>query len=482
MFVPPFFPRTALACAVLLATVLGGCAIHEPPTKVSIASPAQWVDAPATPAADISPEWWSAFGSAHLATLVQQALAANPDLRTASNRVRQADLALRQAGVSLLPSASASAGSSTSRSEGGSTRKSSSASVGVSYEVDLWGRLAAGQDSARLAAQASRWDMETARITVVASVANSYFQWLTARARLAIAEENLAISERVLKITEARHRNGVATALDVSQQTTAVLQQRTALAPLQLQARQTASALALLLGEQPVGYAAQLAASHEKGETLLQLQVPGVTPGLPSTLLTRRPDLRAQETRLAAADADVAAARAALLPSLSLSTSGGMSSAALLQLSSGTGSLSLGASLAQTLFDGGRKKMQIESIRLQREMLVDNYATAARNAFKEVDDALGQAATSARQELAQTEVAAQAERTLRLAEVRYKEGVDSLLAVLDAQRTLFSARDNLTQQRLNRLNAAVSLYRVLGGGWQQEPSVQATQDTSQGVS
>jgi len=453
------YSQITLVCTLLAVT---GCAIHEPPTQVAITLPAQWADAQATEEA-ISPEWWNTFGSARLAILVDKALQANPDLRTAANRVRQANLALQQTGASLLPSASASAGTSAARNEGGSTRKSSSLSVGVSYEIDLWGRLAANQDSARLAAQASRHDLETARITIAASVAGSYFQWLTARERLALAKENLALAERVLQITQARFANGVATALEVSQQTTAVLQQRTTLAPLQLQARQAASALALLLGEQPVGFDV---ADKTVEETLLQLHVPAVAPGLPSTLLARRPDLRALETRLAAADADVAAARAALLPNLSLSTSGGVSSAALLEIASGSGTFSLGASLAQTLFDGGRKRLQIESTRLQRAMLIDNYAAAARNAFKEVDDALGQADTSARQEQAQTAVATQAERTLRLAELRYKEGADSLLSVLDAQRTLFSARDALTQQRLTRLNAAVSLYRVLGGGWQ----------------
>ena len=452
----PSLSRTALAAALL---VLTGCAIHEPRTQAPVALPTAWVDAPDADAA-IAPDWWRAFGSQRLEALVQRAQAGSPDLRTAAQRVRQADIALQLAGASLLPSVSASAGSSANRSEGASTRKSTNLSLGVSYEVDLWGRLASGQESARLAAEASRYDLETARITVAASVANSYFQWLAARERLAIARDSLAIAERVLRITESRLRNGVATPLEVSQQTTAVLQQRTALAPLELQARQTASALALLLGEQPVGF------DVGEGETLMQLQTPAVAPGLPSSLLARRPDLRAAESRLAAADADVAAARAALLPSLSLSASGGVSSAALISLAGGTGAASIAASLAQTLFDGGRKQLQVESTRLQREMLVDGYANAARTAFKEVDDALGTAATSQRQESTQAEVVAQARRTLQLAEVRYREGTDTLLTVLDAQRTLFSARDALAQQRLSRLGAAVGLYRVLGGGWQ----------------
>ncbi|MFT4240727.1 MAG: TolC family protein, partial [Acidovorax sp.] len=187
-----------------------------------------------------------------------------------------------------------------------------------------------------------------------------------------------------------------------------------------------------------------------------------------SALLARRPDLRAAEARLAAADADVAAARAALLPSIALSAGGGVGSAALLSLAGATGSASLAASLVQSLFDGGRKELQVESVRSQRAVLVETYASAVRGALKEVQDALGNAATSERQESTQREVVAQAQRTLQLAELRYREGVDTLLTVLDAQRTLFSAQDALAQMRQARLTAAVDLYRVLGGGWRPE--------------
>ena len=126
------------------------------------------------------------------------------------------------------------------------------------------------------------------------------------------------------------------------------------------------------------------------------------------------------------------------------------------------------ASLAQSLFDGGRKELQVESSRSQREVLVETYASAVRRALKEVQDALGNAATGQRQEVTQGEVVTQAQRSLQLAELRYREGVDALLTVLDAQRTLFSAQDALAQTRQARLTAAVDLYRVLGGGWQPE--------------
>ncbi|MCX8995970.1 efflux transporter outer membrane subunit [Rhizobiaceae bacterium BDR2-2] len=466
MPVPSSAPSSPFSSAGLLATIvlgLGGCVLQEPRGVEAVGMPAAWSEAaPGGGQADatVPAEWWRGFGSRRLEALEAEALAGSGDLRTAAQRVRQADIALQIAGASLLPGASASAGSSASRSEGSSTRRSTSMSLNVSYEVDVWGRLAAGTESARALAEASRYDLETVRITLTSSVAATYFQLLALRERLEIARRNLATAERMSNIVEARLRMGVATPLEVSQQATTVLQQRTALAPLELQIRQTTSALALLLGRQPVGF--EVGAT----EKLMQLQPPAVAPGLPSSLLVRRPDLRSAEARLAAASADVAAARAALLPSISLSAGGSVSSAALVSFAGGAGTASLAASLAQTIFDGGRRRLQVESSRSQREVLVETYASAIRSALKEVDDALGNASTAQRQERTQREVVVQAQRTLDLAEVRYREGADTLLTVLDAQRTLFSAQDALAQQRLTRLNAAVDLYRVLGGGWQ----------------
>ena len=468
--------RPSLIALALAALALTGCAITEPRTPplagLGTPMPEAWREAapePATPPAADAPsavtaDWWQQFSSSQLSTLVTQALADSGTLKAAAERVRQADLALRTADAGRLPTASASAGTSASRSEGGGvsgpTRESTSLSLSASYEVDLWGRLAAGVQSAEASLAATRHDLDAARITLAGSVANSYFQWLALRARLRIAQENLAIAERVQQIVQARFQFGVATPLEVTQQTTTVLQQRAALIPLETQQRQTESALALLLGRVPQGFA--LAATEE----LADLRVPEVAPGLPADLLARRPDLAAAEAQLQAADANVAAARGALLPSLSLSAGGGASSGALLSLADGTRSVSLGLSLAQSLFDGGRRRLAVESQRVQREMLVQTYASAVRTALKEVDDALGNAVRYRRQAEAQQAVADQARRTLELAELRFREGSDTLLTVLDAQRTLFSAQDSLAQLQQARLTAAADLYRVLGGGWQ----------------
>lgn len=460
------------SCALAVLALLGaGCAVHEPPLRPQAvapqALPGAWAEAATVPAEAqaASALWWQSFGSPVLTGLIEQALQDSTDLRVAAERVRQAELALQQAGVSLLPGVGLSAGTSSTRSDPGagdaSTRRASSLSLSVSYEVDLWGRLAAGVQAGRADLQASRFDLEAARLTVAASVATSYFQLLAAEARLALAQDNLGVAERVLAVVQARRRNGTATELEVSQQATAVLQQRTTLLPLALQIRQTRSALALLLGRMP--QAEVLPAPLN--ERLAGLSVPAVAPGLPAQLLLRRPDLAAAEARLAAADADVAAARAALLPSLSLTASGGLSTASLLSLAHPASSLGLGASLAYSLFDGGSRRTQVEITRSQRLVLVEGYALSVRTALKEVDDGLGNADRASRQEAMQAQVVAQAQRTLRLAELRYREGIGDLLSVLDAQRSLFSAQDQLATLRQSRLAAALDLFRVLGGGW-----------------
>ncbi|MDR7094205.1 efflux transporter outer membrane subunit [Hydrogenophaga laconesensis] len=460
----PFELPLARPLALALVLALQACATTTDPARGPVVDmPAAWSPAMApAESPQLTAAWWQSFGSPPLERLIEEAQANSPDLRIAIERMRQADIALQQAGISRLPSVNGSLGSSAGRTEAPGTpstsRESSSAGLSVSYEVDLWGRIAAGVRAGEASFQASQYDWKTARLTLLTSVANNYFLWLNTAERLRIARENLAIAERVLAIVEARQRNGVATALEVSQQRTTVLSQRTALLPIELQQRQTATALALLLGRVPQGYA------PEAGE-FTQLRVPDITPGLPSSLLTRRPDLASAEAQLAASDANVEAARKALLPSLSLSASGSLGTSALISLADPTRSVSIGISLAQSIFDGGRQRLQIRSTESQRVVLIENYGKAIRTALKEVDDGLGNVERSQRQEALQREVVAQARRSLQLAELRYREGSGDLLSVLDAQRTLFSALDALATQGLSRLTAALDLYKALGGDW-----------------
>lgn len=462
--VSAFPPRiAALLPLAACAVVLSGCAITEPATRPEISLSPTWVAPTASAAPPAGAHWWRGFGSPELEALIDAALAASPDFRSAVERVRQAEIQLNAAGATLLPSASLGADTDWRRTDAGEgfsavESESTFAGVAASYELDLWGRLAAGVEAAEATLDATRFDLDTVRLTLIAGVANTYFDLLAARERVDIARENLATAERVFAIAEARYRNGAASALDVSRQRGAVLAQRAALLPLENAERQTLAALAVLVGRAPQGFAVG-------GTGFAALAIPAVAPGLPSDLLVRRPDLASVEALLAAADADIVAARAALLPSIQLSGSAGLASTALLSLANPGNSIALTANLAQTLFDGGRLRGEVESARSRRRELVETYRDAVFTALQEVEDALGNVDTNRRHEQTQAEIRDEAARALRLAELRYREGADDLLAVLDAQRTLFQAQDQLAQLRLARLAGAVDLFRALGGGW-----------------
>lgn len=454
----PFRPARPLA-PLIAALLLAGCAIGEPVVKPELDLPVNWHETAALPAAasEIDPAWWRSFGSPYVDELVREALAAAPDLRIQAERVVQAELALRQAGASLFPTLDLG-GSTASRRVDSDGAEATALNLSAGYEIDLWGRIAANVDSAEASLAATRFDHDAARLSMAASVATGWFQVLALQERLEIARRNLAIAERVLRIAEARYRHGAASALDVSRQQTEVLAQRAAIEPLEVQARQTRSALAILLGRMPQ-------ALPTADERLAQLAIPAVAPGLPAELLLRRPDIAASEAGLAAAAADVSAARAALLPALSLSAAGGVASSALLSLADPSESLSLSASVLQTIFDGGRLRNQVAIERSRQRELLEDHRRVILAALKEVEDALGNTTRDANREAAQHAIIAEAERSLRLAELRYREGADDLLAVLDAQRTLFAAQEQLALLRLARLTDAADLYKALGGGW-----------------
>lgn len=455
----------ALICTALLVSA---CSFTEPLARPDIAVSEQWLEAtPVTNAAMPSADWWRGFGSSRLDALIAEAFEGNPDLRAQGERVIQAELALRVANSSLFPSLNLSnSGSSWSRNNPGSnssdpttTRKSTSLNLAASYEVDLWGRVSNSIASGEASLTASRYDYDGARLSLAASVATAWFQYLASMERLEIARENLAIAERVFKVVEARYRNGAVSALDLSSQTTTVLSQRAQIDPLEVQVRQTRMALDILCGRAPAQ------AEDEGPDKLAKLAIPSINAGLPSELLLRRPDIAAVEARLAAAAADVGVARAELFPRITLSGGGGLATNALFSLAHPSSVISLSVSILQSIFDGGRLRAQVETARSRERELLEGYRKTILSALQEVELSLSNAARDARQEEAQAQILAEAERGLRLAELRYSTGADGLLSVLDAQRTRFSVQDQLAQLRLARLTGTVNLYKALGGGW-----------------
>lgn len=446
---------------LVMALVLAGCAAPLPPAAGAAAQalPAQWQDAAPGAAAAITADWWRSFGSAELDALVRQAQAQSLDMAAAVARVQQAGASARIAGAALLPEVGASLSASRQQRLGGHASVAGNlfgAGLNASYEVDFWGRNRAGRDSALATLQASAFDRDTLQLTVTAGVASAWLQAVALAERIAIGESNLQSAARLLALVESRVRAGAATPLELAQQRGLIAAQRRGVEDLRQQAGDARSALALLLGQ---AGGPRLATS-----TLAALQAPSIAAGLPAELLTRRPDIARAEAQLAAADANLRAARAALLPRLTL-TGGIASGGDALRRVFDNPVYSLAAGLAAPIFDAGRLAAGRDLAQARREELLANYRAAIVAAFADTEVALNAAAGVAAQSAAQAEELAQAQRALTLAERRYRAGADSLLTLLDAQRTLYAAQDAAVQLQAQGLQASVALYKALGGGW-----------------
>ncbi|MES2038424.1 MAG: efflux transporter outer membrane subunit [Pseudomonadota bacterium] len=472
----------SVGLAILILLLLNGCAVQstgKDSSSVVTDLPAQWSEQTAS-ANSINPTWWRDFASAELDKLIAQGLQNNPDMGIATERIVQAEAQARIAGASLFPVLSGSAGATHRETRGGNTANADAASnsssgtnggnssnssnsislgLSASYEFDFWGKNAAGVRAASSQQQASQFDRDSLRLTLIAGIASGYFQILAVRERLLVARDNLAIARRVLHVVEARVRYGAAAQLDLTRQRSTVLNQEAAIPPLQLQEQQGLYALAILLGQVPPGF--QVA-----GDKLQQLQLPAIAAGIPASLLHSRPDLASAETQLAVANANIDAARAALFPSISLSSSLGLASDSLRGLvNAPLTSFNLTAGLVQAIFDGGRLRGQVSIAESRQRELLLFYRKAVLTSLADVNSALAASSRSQTLEALLQSGLQESELALRLSEVRYRAGADDLLVLLDAQRSLYQAQDQITQIRLSRLQAQLGLYKALGGGW-----------------
>ena len=450
------------AAALALATWLSGCILTTDtlPTGAVVDVPPKYREAPAKPRAALpAPDWWRGFRSRELTTLVERAHLDNLDIAAAVARIEEADANTRIAGAPLLPLINADASAQRSGRPGGPGTSNYSAVLNASYELDLWGKNRALLRAAEFTAIASRFDREVIVLSTVASVINTYFQVLAAQDRLRIARENVTAANRILKVFQDRVGVGTATGLDIAQQESLLAQVRATIPPLDQQMRQSIATLATLVGEPPSRLSV-------RGGSLTGIVALRPSPGLPSDLLLQRPDIREAEAQLASANANVQSARAALLPTISLTGQGGFVSTALSTLFVPSSAIySVAANASQPLFDGFRLLSTLDLRTSQRTELLQLYRKAILAGFADVERALIAVRDLAEQERLQTEVVATSRRAYELSETQLRVGTIDITTVLNTQRTLFQAEDQLVVVRLTRLQASVSLFQALGGGW-----------------
>jgi NodT family efflux transporter outer membrane factor (OMF) lipoprotein len=410
--------------------------------------------------------WYHGFASQELDSLVALAQDNSLDIVAAAARVKQADARARQAGAALLPQVDANGiGTQFAGGTRGTTAHELdwSAVLSASYEIDFWGKNRAASNSAKAMVNASRADLTTVRITLSNAVATSYFQVLSLRERIALARLNLEAAQGVLRFTEARYDAGSVGAAELAAQRAAVASSELIIPQLQQQEVAARGALALLVGHAPEGFTVA-------GDRLDALAEPPLGAGLPSELLQRRPDLIASEDNLQAAHADLIVARAALFPSLNLTASGGLQNpamnAAVNTLAGAGWSLTAGATLMQSIFDAGRRRAAIQEATAKQEELVAKYHGSILAALLDVENALAAIHYLELQKEPQQRNVDQSERAFQGAQLRFREGAGEYLVVLESQRTLFAARDQLSQYKLARLQALLGLCKALGGGWQ----------------
>ena len=456
--------RVVCACTLLLLTA---CSVGPAYKRPDIPPPAEWREAPPNENEGIWPsaDWWHGFGSQTLDDLIAEAQRSNDDLAAAVARVEEADAQARIAGAPLLPSVDFGADASRQRAQvsgvGPETFNSFSPVLSASYELDFWGKNRAARASARATALASHYDKETVALTVVSSVASTYFQALEFRDRVQVARDNLANGEKVLHGLQLEQTAGIATGLDVAQQETAVALLYAAIPPLQQQFRQSVAALAVLIGKNPESI------DVDTG-TLNELTTPQVLQGLPSSLLARRPDVAESEQQLISANADITVARAALFPSIELTASGGYASSALSSLINPAARIwDISAGLTQPIFHGGALRGQVVFSNARYRELLSTYHKTVISAFSKVESALVAAQQTQEQQTRQQEAVKQARRAFQFAQTQMSAGTVNILTVLNTENALFSAQDELVQIQFLHLQSMVDLYTALGGGWQQ---------------
>ena len=447
--------------APLCVLALSACTVgpnYRPPAPAALSVPDTYYRRPAEAAPADLARWWERFDDPLLTRLIGEASAGSLDLAAASARLTQARESLVQARAGLVPTVTGSAGAGRNFGPGNDTN-SFNVGADAAWEVDLFGRIRRGVEAARADAEGSYYDREALRVAIVAEVATNYIDARLAKEQLAIARDTLAIADDDLQIATWRRQAGLVSSLDVEQARAARAQAAAAIPNIENSFASATYRIAVLTGRAPGALTDELNAAKPipKGPA-------NVAVGIPADTLRQRPDVRAAERSLAAATARIGVAEAQLLPDLRLSGNIGTSATSIGGLFNAiTGGIF--SSLSQTLFDGGRLRSQLRAQRAATEAALATYHQSVLTSLEDVENALN-ALRAARARQTQFAIALEAAtNSAILARSQYRAGLTDFQQLLEAERSLLSARNGVAGSRGDEALALVQLYRALGGGW-----------------
>ena len=461
----------AFAVVVLASSFIGGCTAGPNYHRPAVQTPTAYRDlnenAPvqAQTASFADLPWWQVFEDPQLQGLIRTALKQNYDLELATERINAARAELAVTRSNLFPQLSGDANFNGGREQTFQTKFNFlSLAADATFQLDFFGRLRRATEAARAELMATEEAQHVVTLTVVSDVASDYFALLQLDLELQITQDTVKTQEGSVKLTSLRLSHGVATKLDVLQAQQVLDTANAQIPDLERQIGQQEDAINILLGNYP--------ASVPRGRALgEQALPPDVPPGVPSSLLERRPDIREAEQMMVAANAEVGVAKAEFFPQISLTGSGGegfgRSSAFSDLMSSQIGIWSYGAQVSQPIYTGGALRGNLHLAESQREQALISYKQAIQHAFQDVSDGLIGYQKLHEVRLRQEQLVQDLAESVRLSNLRYQGGTTTYLEVLDGQRSLFAAELTLAAARCNEYQSLVQLYRALGGGWQQ---------------
>jgi NodT family efflux transporter outer membrane factor (OMF) lipoprotein len=453
-----------LCSSVVLVLFLASCAIGPSYEKPAVETPAAFKEASgewvvAQPRDDVPKgEWWQVFNDPALNELARQVSVSNQTLRAAEARYTQSRAAVQSARSGLFPTLGASGGAARSRRGEAGSNTSYDVGLDARWEIDLWGRVRRLVEASRAGEQASAADLESIRLSLQSELAINYFQLRVTDVQRQLLEDSVKAFQTSLNVTQNRYRAGVAARVDVVQAETQLKSTEAQALDLRVTRAQLEHAIAVLVGKAPSSFSLEPAK--------LEARIPDIPPGLPSTLLERRPDVAAAERRVAAANARIGAAQAAYFPALNLTGGAGFASGALSTLiSAPSRTWSLGLGLAATILDFGARAADVEAARAAYDETVANYRQTVLEALQETEDQLAAIRWLAEEDRIQRDAARLARESVALTLNQYKAGTVSYLNVVQVQATQLNEERQTVQLLGRRLASTVALIRALGGTW-----------------